>query len=120
MDWASICMPRREGGLGFRPIKVMNLSLMVKWLWRIREGGDSLWKQVLVVKYKVLRDGWKIQSPNYRSSNLWTGILSARESFSEAIGYSVGTKEKILFWLESWVGERPLAVEFPLLFLCYR
>lgn len=49
---------------------------------------------MLVEKYKVLKHGWEIQSPNYRASNLWIGILSAREAFSEKIGYSVGNGEK--------------------------
>lgn len=41
--------------------------------------------------------------------------MSSWESFSTEIGYHVRDGEKILFWLDSWVGDRPLTVEFSLL-----
>lgn len=44
--------------------------------------------------------------------------MSAHEAFSMKIKFSVGSGDKILFWLDTKVGERPLAVEFPSLFLC--
>lgn len=58
LKWASICKPKKEGGLGFEPLKQMNQALLGKWLWRLGEEGDSLWKQVLVAKYGILRNGW--------------------------------------------------------------
>lgn len=41
--WKSVCRPTKEGGLGFRPLKLMNQALLGKWLWRIGEGIDCLW-----------------------------------------------------------------------------
>lgn len=76
LAWQKLEKQKSEGGLGFKAFKSMNQALLDKWLWRIGERGDSLWKQVLVAKYKVLRDGWEIQNPNYQSSNLWKGIVS--------------------------------------------
>ena len=49
IDWSFICKPKKEGGLGFRPLKQMNQMLLGKWLWRIGGtqiafGGRSLWQ----------------------------------------------------------------------------
>lgn len=47
VDWNSICGPK-NGGLGFRPLKNMNLALLGKWLWRIGENVVSLWKDIIL------------------------------------------------------------------------
>ncbi|KAK6121511.1 hypothetical protein DH2020_044741 [Rehmannia glutinosa] len=41
--WKNICLPKSEGGLGFRDIKSWNIALLAKVLWNIHEKRDSLW-----------------------------------------------------------------------------
>ncbi|GAU48811.1 hypothetical protein TSUD_406440 [Trifolium subterraneum] len=43
--------PKREGGLGVRDLRVMNISLLTKWRWKLLLGGDELWKKVVVARY---------------------------------------------------------------------
>lgn len=38
------------GGLGFRPLKLMNQALLGKWLQRIGDQSDGLWKEILMSK----------------------------------------------------------------------
>lgn len=75
---------------------------------------------MLAIKYDILRDRWDNQKANYRSSNLWKGVMSAHESFTDEISFCMGSECTISFWLDTWVGEKPLAVVFPCLFLCAR
>lgn len=42
-------------------------------------------------------------------SGLWRGILSVMDVFDLNIRFRVGSGEKILFWLNTWVGDKPLA-----------
>lgn len=35
--WNKVCKPKREGGLGIRPLKLMTAALLGKWLWRLGE-----------------------------------------------------------------------------------
>ena len=44
VDWGSICKPKEEGCLGIRPLKLMNQALLGKWLWRIGDEMDGLWR----------------------------------------------------------------------------
>ena len=42
VNWAIICEPKKEGGLGIRPLKQLNHALLGKWLWRLGEEQESL------------------------------------------------------------------------------
>eukprot|EP00268_Persea_americana_P001290 TRINITY_DN10388_c0_g2_i3.p1 TRINITY_DN10388_c0_g2~~TRINITY_DN10388_c0_g2_i3.p1 ORF type:complete len:137 (+),score=20.28 TRINITY_DN10388_c0_g2_i3:878-1288(+) len=96
----------------------MNQALLGKWLWRIGDGSQGLWRQVLEKKYKLPRHGWDVQDPPWNSSAIWKGILSVKGLFMENIRYQIGSGERILFWKDRWVGERAFCVQFPYLFRC--
>ena len=97
MGWDTICKPKKEGGLGIRPLKQMNLALLGKWLWRIGEGLDGLWRHVLERKYGRLRHGWEVKDTSMKSSALSKGILSVKNHFMKNIKYHIGSGEGILF-----------------------
>ena len=66
VDWDSICKPKESGGLGIRSLKKMNQTLFGKWLWRIGDGMDGLWREALDWKYSLPRR-WAISSWIYLS-----------------------------------------------------
>ena len=43
VSWKSMCLPKAEGGLGFRDLKTWNDSLLAKCFWNIHKKKDSLW-----------------------------------------------------------------------------
>lgn len=79
---------------------------------------EGLWKQVILSKYNVSREGWIAEDPTPRFSGLWKGILEAKEYFSKQVRYRVGKADKILFWTNLWLGDTSLAATFPELFSC--
>ena len=97
VDWESICKPKDEGGLGIRPLKKMNQALLGKWLWRIGEGSQGLWRRVLERKCSLPRCGWDVQDPPLYSFTIWKGILSVKKLFMENIKYQIGLGERTLF-----------------------
>ena len=42
VNWDEICRPRQKGGLGIRPLRVMNDALKTKWLWRCTKEEDAM------------------------------------------------------------------------------
>jgi len=40
-----------------RKIMLFNKALLGKWLWRFGHEENSLWRQVIVMKYGILRGG---------------------------------------------------------------
>lgn len=51
-------------------------------------------------------------------SGIWKGVLSVEVFFFQSIHYHVGKANRVLFWLDTWIGESPLATQFPELFRC--
>lgn len=53
MSWRRICQPRTKGGLDVKDVKLVNLSFLTKWRWRLIQMDNSLWKRVLEDKYGI-------------------------------------------------------------------
>jgi hypothetical protein len=51
IKWDTICLQTANGGLGVKRLKEFNISLLGKWVWRLLEERESLWKVVLCAKY---------------------------------------------------------------------
>jgi len=49
--WEMVSRPKDQGGLGIINTKVMNESLLVKWIWKIHQQPDELWYRILQAKY---------------------------------------------------------------------
>lgn len=98
IKWLQVSKPKKESGLGIRPLKEMDLALLGKWLWRIDES-QSLWKQVIFYKYGVCRGGWLIRAPLPRFSALWRGILTAKKMLFRQVRFRVGKGDNIYFWM---------------------
>lgn len=50
-SWSSLFLPKDHGGLGFRLIKDINLSLITKLGWKLLTDHDSLWVSLFNRKY---------------------------------------------------------------------
>jgi hypothetical protein len=106
VKWNKVCQPKARGGLGIRDVKLVNLSLLAKWRWRLLQGGDALWKKVLQEKYgmrigeilSVAEANW----PRY-VSRWWKDIanLEVHEGvswFNDEVMRKVCDGENTLFW----------------------
>nr|KAJ0226270.1 hypothetical protein LSAT_V11C100034450 [Lactuca sativa] len=47
VSWEKVTAPREADGLGLGSLKALNLSLIVKWLWRLKTDGSTLWSMVI-------------------------------------------------------------------------
>ncbi|XP_013607959.1 PREDICTED: uncharacterized protein LOC106314671 [Brassica oleracea var. oleracea] len=107
--WEKVCLPREEGGIGFRMIHEFNLALLAKQLWMLVQFPDSLVARVLWGRYYRLSSPLRANtatSPSY----VWTSISAARKLLLLGIrqkihsGYEVKvSKEWDIGLLESYV-----------------
>ncbi|KAE8775410.1 (+)-delta-cadinene synthase [Hordeum vulgare] len=51
VKWADIRLPKGHSGLGIMASRVMNTTLMLRWVWRILRNEGGLWLQNLEAKY---------------------------------------------------------------------
>ncbi|KAK2385146.1 hypothetical protein QL285_072415 [Trifolium repens] len=125
VKWSVVCKERRKGGLGVRDIRLVNISLLSKWRWRLIQPERSLWKEILVAKYgsHIINDmewGSPIISP--KASWWWKNIMALDKAVPdknwllELIRRKVGNGANTHFWTSKWLGEAPLALKFPRLY----
>lgn len=45
--WDRIIAPREVGGLGLGSIKALNIALLAKWWWKLKNSPNSLWSKII-------------------------------------------------------------------------
>jgi len=124
VNWRRVCSPRRKGGLDVRDVRLVNLSLVAKWKWRLLQEETPLWKVVLREKYGDSISGFSLVE-GYRwprFSSIWWKDLSKLEGslggnwFTDKVVRRVSNGRGTSFWLDRWIDDQPLATIFPRLF----
>ena len=62
--WEEVCIGMDRGGLGIKNLREVNISLMCKWLWKLGEEGNPLWKRLIKGKYGMQQGRWFINKSN--------------------------------------------------------
>ncbi|XP_075084856.1 uncharacterized protein LOC142168095 [Nicotiana tabacum] len=97
-SWQNLCLPKEEGGLGFRSLHDISKALFAKLWWRFRTT-KSLWFNFIWIKY------CKKELPtvvHFRGgSHVWRQMLNAREEVEHEIVWELksGTTN---IWHENW------------------
>ena len=125
VKWESVCHHKSNGGLGIKDIRVMNISLLAKWRWRLLDGNFALWKDVLGARYggctSVLLEENASGRPRLASS-WWKDIVKlgsfgGSNWFNSEVVREVGNGLTSSFWNDVWRGEVCFRVKYPRLFL---
>jgi hypothetical protein len=124
VSWKKVCQPKEEGVLGVRDIRLVNLSLLAKWRWRLIHHDDALWKEVLREKYgnnigEVGTNGggnW-----HRHTSRWWKDIMTIDDGdganwFNTELVRKVHNGLDTYFWKTKWRGEVVFCNKYPRLF----
>jgi hypothetical protein len=122
VKWDVICKPKKEGGLGVRNLRLVNVSLLAKWKWKLLSRDDELWKDVVVARYGRDVMGKRRLGEidvSRTGSSWWRDICFLDKDsdwFNNAVGKKVGNGNATSFWNEIWVGTQSLRERFPRLY----
>lgn len=50
-SWDKVCLPKKEGGLGFKDVMNFNTAMLVKQLWRLINKPNTLFSRVFKGRY---------------------------------------------------------------------
>ena len=74
ISWDKLCLPKKEGGIGFRELNKFNDSLLAKQIWRLKTCENSLFHKVF--KAKVFSGYSIMQRDNLnKGSYAWKSLL---------------------------------------------
>ena len=104
LEWWKLCVPKGQGGMGFRDFHCFNLAMLAKQVWRLLYDPDSLCARVLKAKYYP--DGKLLQAKlKSGSSFTWQSILAGLEGFKRGYIWRVGDGTQINIWEDRWILE---------------
>ena len=76
MSWDKLCMPKVDGGMGFKQLKLFNLALLANHGWRLQMGQNSLVYHVFKAKYFPNCD-FVEASLGANPSYVWRSLMAA-------------------------------------------
>jgi hypothetical protein len=92
----------------------MNQALLLKWVWRLYQGEDTIWARLIRAKYHDAND---IFSGNGQGgSQFWKSLHKVKHLFKAGAKHVVKDGNRTSFWRDWWIESRPLNESFPLLF----
>ena len=47
VNWDTVCLDKRKGGLGVRRLSTLNKALSCKWNWRFANERENFWRHVI-------------------------------------------------------------------------
>lgn len=101
VSWEDICLPKREGGLGIRPLKEINTVLCLKLLWRLFSNKTSLWVKWIHCYLIRKSSFWSMKNNANNGSWMWRKILKLRDLAKSYIRMEVHNGNLTSFWYDS-------------------
>jgi hypothetical protein len=100
-SWNFMCLPKDQGGLGFRLMKDINLSLITKLGWKLLTDHDSLWVSLFNRKY--IKYGNLLSCPLLAGSFIWNGIKAIVPILTQGVCYIPHLSSQLLVWFSPWI-----------------
>ncbi|XP_021986150.1 uncharacterized protein LOC110882438 [Helianthus annuus] len=120
--WDIITTPKKKGGLCVTKLQEVNEALLLKWTWRFKKEGNSLWKKIIMGCHGSSRP-WAMLPCSASASGCWKQIVKVGEkklpngkSLNSYFVGMLGDGSTINFWGDTWLREEPLRITYPNLF----
>ncbi|KAA3453452.1 reverse transcriptase [Gossypium australe] len=95
--WDALCLPKFDGGLGFKNLFLFNKALLAKQVWHILTQPQCLLARVLKTRYFPFTDILVAKVGSYPSFT-WRSICSARALIEESMLWRIGKGDRVNIW----------------------
>lgn len=112
--WNIIYRRKNQGGLGIELLEIKNRCLLSKWLFKLLNE-EGMWQELLQNKY-LRGDTLSHTSIRPTDSPFWKGLMKVKDDFFSRGMFILGDGTGIRFWEDTWLGNSPLAHQYPSLF----
>ena len=112
--WSMMCRPKEQGGLGIENLELKNKSLLCKWIFKILTE-EGVWHELITNKYLHSKSLSQVKAKP-TDSPFWKGLMKVKDEFFDRGCFRVGNGEQTRFWEDTWLGDKPLATQYPSLY----
>lgn len=105
-SWDRVCLPKKEGGLGFKDLEAFNQALLAKQVWRILQHPTCLMARILQARY--FPDGDILgASVKKKASYAWKSIMYGKELITKGMRHVIGDGTFTNMWTDKWLPTHP-------------
>ncbi|KAL0315341.1 UNVERIFIED_CONTAM: hypothetical protein Sradi_5412300 [Sesamum radiatum] len=102
ISWQRMCMPKAQGGLGFRDLQAFNLGMLAKPVWRILSFPDRLLSKVLRAKY--FPDGKVLSATCGRNPSFtWRSMHATIGIVRGGFRWRICSRRSVQVWQDPWL-----------------
>ena len=105
-NWKRICVPKKEGGLGFRDLERFNQALLSNQVWRLLQQPGSLVARILKARY-FAEESILTAQPKRKASYAWKSLLYGRDLLIQGLRFIIGNGTKVSMWSDPSLAEHP-------------
>ena len=102
MSWDKLCMPKVDGGMGFKQLKPFNLALLANHGWRLQMGQNSLVYHVFKAKYFPNCDFVEASLGN-NPSYVWRSLMAAQKLVQHGLRWQIDNGFNVQVWKDKWL-----------------
>lgn len=93
----------------------MDVSLLVKWWWKLKKE-DSLWQEIVKIKYLKKKSIFDV-SHKVSDWPVWADLLKVKDMYIQGRGIRIRNGPKTRFWYDPWLYDVPIYKIAPVLFI---
>ena len=120
--WNKLVLPKNKGGLGVGCLRVINIALMAKWVWRLKNESTCLWSKCVKAWHNIKEvDGRRLAKASLKG--LWWGIANINKDLKDwnidldtCWERKMGDGKNTHFWKDRWLTGDALKDVFPELY----
>lgn len=106
--WEKLSLPKSEGGLGFKQLKVWNRAATGRQLWKILHHDECLWTRWARAVYLKGTNIW-LAKPKDRFPWSWRKLLKLRDNFYQHTQTLLGDGRHALLFYDRWLNGDAIA-----------
>lgn len=102
ISWDKMVMPKRQGGIGFRDMRIFNQALLARQAWRLIQQPHSLCARVLKARYYP--QGHILDTVFTGQPSLtWYAIAYGLELLKKGLIWRIGNGDSVRIWRDNWI-----------------
>lgn len=100
--WKKLCLPKKEGCMGFRDLYSFNKALLAKQAWKSWQNPNSLTSRIYKGRYHYSLTFLHSSNPKHASYG-YKSIQVGKEILQQGLHVKIGDGKNTNVWLDHWI-----------------